>query len=107
MGLNVAEKNGDLETQKILKPWLVAYLLSLCISLVGGFVIGWWMYKYHPTNSELWMVPFGLILLVTPVFIWFSVIISDLFTSKNEDDKAYGKSQRVRPVDDSVCDPER
>ncbi|KAJ7951366.1 Group XV phospholipase [Quillaja saponaria] len=100
MGSNEAEKDKVCrEKQEIVKvkPWSMTYLLSMCISIVGGFVIGWWVYKYHSTNSELWMVPFGLLLLVTPVFIWFSVVISDLFTSKNEKDQANGTSHVVRP----------
>uniref|UniRef100_A0A5B7CAY8 Transmembrane protein n=1 Tax=Davidia involucrata TaxID=16924 RepID=A0A5B7CAY8_DAVIN len=64
------------------KKACIACLASFLISMVGGLVLGWWKFKYHPTNSQLWMVPFGLILFVTPVIVGLSVSVSHLRHSK-------------------------
>ena len=79
-------ENGDYEyykeNQGITKSYyLIIFISSLLISIIGGSMLGWWLHKYHPTNRQLWMVPFGLILLLTPVLVWLSLIISDLRSS--------------------------
>ena len=85
----------------------IVYSWSFMVSMIGGLAFTWWEFEYHPTNTQLWMVPFSLILLVTPLFVWFSIFVSDLCSSKMDDvPKA---SQPVRPPapDNSACDLER
>ncbi|KFK42503.1 hypothetical protein AALP_AA1G002000 [Arabis alpina] len=53
-------------------------LYSMIVSIFGGSFLSYWFYKYHPTNSNLWMVPIGLLSLVTPAFLSLSVLIFDL-----------------------------
>ncbi|GAV90789.1 hypothetical protein CFOL_v3_34193 [Cephalotus follicularis] len=88
------------EQENIGRTW-IACVWSFLVSMTGGLTLGWWEYKHHPTNSQLWMVPFSLILLVTPVIIWFSVFSSAICDSRG------GESQRVTSLNNSVCDPER
>ncbi|KAK4578106.1 hypothetical protein RGQ29_028301 [Quercus rubra] len=76
----------------------IVYSWSLMVSMIGGLTMGWWEYEYHPTNSQLWMVPFGLVLLITPLFAWFSIFVSDLCSSKVEDAPSTAASQPVRPL---------
>ncbi|KAH8517024.1 hypothetical protein H0E87_005108 [Populus deltoides] len=54
--------------------------------MAGGTLLLWWGYEYHPTNSQLWMVPLGLILLVTPVIAWVAAVVSTTCNCKVEDD---------------------
>ncbi|RDY01147.1 hypothetical protein CR513_15566, partial [Mucuna pruriens] len=94
MGTPKGVENGDYgyykENQGITKPYYVMiFISSLLLSITGGSMLGWWLHKYHPKNRQLWMVPFGLILLFTPVIVWFSLIISDLCIPKNEDEDVY------------------
>ncbi|XWS35943.1 hypothetical protein CRYUN_Cryun20dG0040000 [Craigia yunnanensis] len=84
------------ESKNILKTY-IACLCSFLVSLSGGLMLAWWEYEYHPTNSQLWMVPFGLILFATPLIIWFAIFVSEI-CSFTED---------VRPRDESVDDPEK
>ncbi|KAI4311423.1 hypothetical protein MLD38_036321 [Melastoma candidum] len=56
----------------------LAWLGVLSVSVIGGLMLGLWTSWYHPTNSQLWMVPFGLVLLVTPVLAWVSVVASEI-----------------------------
>ncbi|KAF7826238.1 putative ATP-synthase-associated protein [Senna tora] len=112
MGLNYEdEESGEenKEKQRILKqPRVVIFiffLVSMVLSITGGCVLGWWVYKYHAANRELWMVPFGLILLLTPIVVWFSLIVSDLSSashkSKEEDHQVMPRMNRlVYPIDD-------
>lgn len=53
--------------------WVVSMAVT---SMVGGVVFGWWEFRFHPTNRQLWMVPFGLILMTTPMFVIMSLLIS-------------------------------
>ncbi|KAG7994799.1 hypothetical protein I3843_01G076600 [Carya illinoinensis] len=103
MGSLKEERDGSFrdEQERVPKKRIV-YLWSLMVLVMGGLTLGWWEYEYHPTNSQLWMVPFGLILLVTPLFVWFSIFVSDA-CSLSEVDNIPMVSQAVRPVpDDSV-----
>ncbi|XVF33096.1 hypothetical protein REPUB_Repub17cG0138800 [Reevesia pubescens] len=84
------------EPKKIVSTY-IACLWSFLVSLTGGLMLAWWKYEYHPTNSQLWMVPFGLILFVTPLIIWFAIFVSDICCFTED----------VRPSDGSVCDPEK
>ena len=95
------------ENQGITKSYyLIIFISSLLISIIGGSMLGWWLHKYHPTNRQLWMVPFGLILLLTPVLVWLSLIISDLCISKKEEeDVLKTNQQRIHPLDESLCAP--
>lgn len=91
------EKEVDYEgTQKLAKTF-VALLWSFFISVGGGLTLVWWEFEYHPTNSQLWMVPFGLIMLVTPVIVCFSVFVSDICNSSS--------GQLSASLDDSVHHP--
>ncbi|CAN0889431.1 hypothetical protein LINGRAHAP2_LOCUS16090 [Linum grandiflorum] len=63
--------------------WYMGCGWAFIVSLVGGVVLGWWEFRYHRTNTQQWMVPFGLILFVTPLFVWLAVIVSDFL--KEED----------------------
>ncbi|MBA0617449.1 hypothetical protein Godav_026895 [Gossypium davidsonii] len=58
----------------------MACLWSFLVSLGGGLLLAWWEYQYHPTNRQLWMVPFGLILFFTPLIVWFAIFVSDIFS---------------------------
>ncbi|KAK7275422.1 hypothetical protein RIF29_16538 [Crotalaria pallida] len=87
---NGVVENGEYkESSKITKPYLMILVLCLLISIIGGSLLGWWIYKYHPTNNQLWMVPFGLILFLTPLIVWFSLFISDfcIIISKMEEEE--------------------
>ncbi|MBA0704340.1 hypothetical protein Golax_016605, partial [Gossypium laxum] len=64
------------ELKKINVDTCIACLWSFLVSLSGALMLGWWGYEYHPTNSQLWLVPFGLILFVTPLIIWFAIFVS-------------------------------
>ncbi|KAB2056506.1 hypothetical protein ERO13_A11G100000v2 [Gossypium hirsutum] len=58
----------------------MACLWSFLVSLGGGLLLAWWEYQYHPTNRQLWMVPFGLILFFTPLIVWFAIFVSDILS---------------------------
>jgi hypothetical protein len=66
MGTNEDNKKSKWITKL---PYLLILFTSLFISIVGGCVLGWWLHKYHPTNSQLWMVPFGFVLFLTPIIV--------------------------------------
>ncbi|KAE7999305.1 hypothetical protein FH972_003750 [Carpinus fangiana] len=97
------------ENQEIrLKTCIVYNSWSLMVSMIGGLTLGWWEYEYHSTNSQLWMVPFGLILLLTPLLVWFSVFVSDICSSEVVGARLPIASEPVRQPRDAVCDdPER
>ncbi|KAK4364183.1 hypothetical protein RND71_015541 [Anisodus tanguticus] len=59
---------------KIKKIWIVCLGL-FCITMGGGAILAWWSSKFHPSNKKLWMVPLGLIMLVTPIIICFAVLL--------------------------------
>lgn len=82
----------------------VACLCSFLVSMLGGLILVWWEFEYHPTNSQQWMVPFGLILFGTPVIVWFSVLLSDICNSGVHISTS---NPSVYAVDSSVDDPER
>ena len=67
----------------------VACFVSFLVSLAGGFALAWWRCEYEPQDRELWMVPFGLVLLVTPAIVWFSVVFS---TAANQRSPLQGES---------------
>ncbi|XWS31990.1 hypothetical protein CRYUN_Cryun23aG0122200 [Craigia yunnanensis] len=78
------------EPTKIVKTYIACLWLFL-VSLTGGLMLTWWEYKYHPTNRQLWMVPFGLILFTTPLIIWLAIFVSDICSFTDD----------VRPPDGS------
>lgn len=47
-------------------------------------MLSYWQLRYHRTNSQLWMVPLGLILLITPAIVWLSIFISHTLSSSSE-----------------------
>ncbi|KAK9279484.1 hypothetical protein L1049_013163 [Liquidambar formosana] len=84
----------------IIMKTCMACLCSFLVSIAGGLMLVWWEVEFHPTNTQLWMVPFGLIMFGTPVIVWFSIFLSDLC---NSDSDSPGLSRH----DNSVHDPER
>ncbi|KAI4369813.1 hypothetical protein MLD38_018217 [Melastoma candidum] len=56
----------------------LAWSWVLSVSMIGGMMLGLWASWYHPTNSRLWMVPFGLVLVMTPVLAWVSMAASEI-----------------------------
>ncbi|XVF72959.1 hypothetical protein PTKIN_Ptkin12aG0162200 [Pterospermum kingtungense] len=83
------------EQTKIGKPY-IACLWSFLVSLAGALLLAYWEYEYHPTNSQLWMVPFGLILFVTPLIIWFAIFVSDIFCFP--DDHVHDPEKMIKPT---------
>ncbi|KAF8111518.1 hypothetical protein N665_0074s0049 [Sinapis alba] len=76
--INTNMKKRDEKSWKEKKSWMVFLMYSMIVVTFGGLFLSYWVYKYHPTNSNLWMVPVGLIFLVTPAFLSISVLLSDL-----------------------------
>jgi len=103
-------ENGDYNESKriITKQYMMILVLSLLISMLGGSLLVWWHHKYHSTNRQLWMVPFGLIFFLTPLIICFSLFISHLFISKSDEEleDASNMSQLIQ-IDESICHPKR
>ncbi|THU56620.1 hypothetical protein C4D60_Mb11t19170 [Musa balbisiana] len=61
----------------------VALAANCCLLLVGvcgGALLAWWALSFHRSNEQLWMVPVGLVLLGTPVFVWLSIFASGVCT---------------------------
>lgn len=79
------EANQEYYPEKIMKKCVIC-LCSILVCMAGGTLLLWWGYEYHPTNSQLWMVPSGLILLVTPVIAWVAAVVSATCNCKVEDD---------------------
>ncbi|KAL2345942.1 hypothetical protein Fmac_007227 [Flemingia macrophylla] len=77
MGSNERGENGGYNKSRwrMTKPCLFIILVSLLLSMAGGSLLGWWLHKYHQTNSQLWMVPFGFLLFLTPLIISLSLIL--------------------------------
>lgn len=74
------------ESQRLTtKPYMMIFGFSLLVSIFGGFLLVWWLHKYHSKNKQLWMVPFSLIFFLTPLIIWFFLFISHLFISKSDE----------------------
>uniref|UniRef100_A0A2P2NGN5 Uncharacterized protein n=1 Tax=Rhizophora mucronata TaxID=61149 RepID=A0A2P2NGN5_RHIMU len=94
-----SEGNRD-QPKKIVKT-CIACLLSFAASLAGGLTLGRWNYEYHPTNRHQWMVPFGLLLLVTPILVWLAIFVSDTCSPA-----ADNVSRTSEPAADSVNDAE-
>ena len=46
------------------------------VGLAGAGVLVWWALAFHPAHQQLWMVPFGLVLLGTPLVAWLSLFAS-------------------------------
>jgi len=90
VGVNQHEK-----IPKIVKK-CVGCLGALLVSIVGGLILVIWQLKFHHTNTQLWMVPVGLIILITPVIVCVSSIVSDL-SSPNKDDDHGGVSSLNQP----------
>lgn len=59
------------------KTAVFAMMCLLTISIAGGGLLGWWAVAFHPYNKQLWMVPFSLIILGTPVIVWLVLFASD------------------------------
>jgi hypothetical protein len=74
-------------SEKKVKAYIIC-VWSFLVSMAGGLLLLWWDYEYHPTNSQLWLVPFGLILFVTPVIACFAVVVSEACNYKVDDDSS-------------------
>ncbi|ESW07300.1 hypothetical protein PHAVU_010G118200 [Phaseolus vulgaris] len=82
------------EKQGTTKPYyFMVFISSLLISIIGGSLLGWWLHKYHPTNRQLWMVPFGLIFLFTPAIVCLSLVLSGPSIPKNEEHDVLNMNQ--------------
>ncbi|KAH7519430.1 hypothetical protein FEM48_Zijuj08G0035200 [Ziziphus jujuba var. spinosa] len=103
-GINGDHRASSEETQKILMVF-VGWCGSFLVSLTGGLILAWWVYEFHPANRQLWMVPFGLVLFVTPLIVWLSVLISEICSWKNG--HVPSETQVVPSPDNSIPDPER
>lgn len=107
MGLLKEEGDDHKENQEMRLKTCIVNSWSLMVSMIGGLALGWWEYEYHSTNSQLWMVPFGLILLLTPLVVWSSIFVSDICSSEVVAALPMA-SQPVPPPRDSIFDdPER
>ncbi|PWA43680.1 hypothetical protein CTI12_AA025000 [Artemisia annua] len=74
--------NAEKQTRmKMIKVW-IACLGSFLLSMAGGLILLLWEIKYHPSNSQLWMVPCGLIMFVTPALACFAAFLSDTLTQR-------------------------
>ncbi|CAA0808856.1 Unknown protein [Striga hermonthica] len=69
--------------------WFVLFALSL----LGGLMLAWWLLNYHSTNDEQWMVPFGLILFLSPLFVLMALFVSNFCDSQPEN-PFHGDPQR-------------
>ncbi|CAL5383213.1 unnamed protein product [Camellia sinensis] len=92
--------------QKIVKG-CISCLAWFLMSMVGGLILVWWEVNYHPSNSQQWMVPIGLILMVTPVIVWFAAFVSETCSPRESYDGVSSLNQPVMSSDNSVHDPER
>ncbi|KAL3572177.1 hypothetical protein D5086_026081 [Populus alba] len=81
-------------SQKKVKAYIIC-VWSFLVSMAGGLLLLWWDFEYHPTNRQLWMVPFGLILFVTPVIACFAVVVSGACNYKVDDDNSQKTSGLV------------
>lgn len=88
MGTDKEEKHVENQEPKKIVRTCTACLWSFLVSITGGLMLCWWEYEHHPTNSQLWMVPFGLILFVTPVIAWFAVLVSETTGDNSEEGQA-------------------
>ncbi|GMH21768.1 hypothetical protein Nepgr_023610 [Nepenthes gracilis] len=86
MGKRKEEGRDGVNGEKLRWKTFAACFFSFLVSMAGGVILVYWELDYHPTNSELWMVPCGLIMFATPVIIWFSSVVSDLCRPKDDDD---------------------
>ncbi|KDP28429.1 hypothetical protein JCGZ_14200 [Jatropha curcas] len=92
----------DEAKKKTVKDY-VACLWSFLVSLTGGLILVYWEYKCRLTSCQLWMVPSGLILLVTPVVIWTALVFSEICNPTD----ASETNQPVVSKDDLVNDTQR
>ncbi|KAK4744666.1 hypothetical protein SAY87_010978 [Trapa incisa] len=65
--------------------WILSCVGSALVSAMGGLILGWWAWersRHHGQGHEMWMVPVGLILLITPILAFFSLILSQLLNTR-------------------------
>ncbi|KAK9122275.1 hypothetical protein Syun_019892 [Stephania yunnanensis] len=62
----------------------MACLSSIMMCITGGLLLALWAYQFSSSNSQLWMVPFGLILSVTPIVVWLSLFVSSECTVNHD-----------------------
>ncbi|XP_027162508.1 uncharacterized protein LOC113763025 [Coffea eugenioides] len=86
--------------RRVLGTW-ISCLASFSVSMLGGLMLTHWELRHHRTNSQLWMVPFGLILLVTPAIVWLSIFISHIFSS-NEGEEDHKDGGDLHPAVDTT-----
>ncbi|ERN08246.1 hypothetical protein AMTR_s00018p00243790 [Amborella trichopoda] len=56
---------------------VVAWTFLFVVFVIGGVVMAWWVIKCDPSESDLWMVPIGLVLLGTPTMLCVSFLGSE------------------------------
>uniref|UniRef100_A0A0E0LQK3 Uncharacterized protein n=1 Tax=Oryza punctata TaxID=4537 RepID=A0A0E0LQK3_ORYPU len=44
--------------------------------MAGASLLAWWAVAFQPSNSRLWMVPFGLVLACTPAIVYLALSFS-------------------------------
>lgn len=69
---------------KTMKRTMINCFGSFCLSMAGGLMLGSWELYNRPTNERQWMVPLGLILLVTPLIVWLSIFVSEICNYSTE-----------------------
>lgn len=60
---------------KIKKKYWIGCFGLFIVSMGGGVILAWWNSKFHSSNGQLWLVPLGLILLITPIIICFAILL--------------------------------
>ncbi|KAH7686754.1 hypothetical protein IHE45_04G124900 [Dioscorea alata] len=53
----------------------------LTMSVAGAGLLVWWALAFHPSNKQLWMVPSGLIIFATPIFVLLALFAPNICRS--------------------------
>ncbi|XP_062196501.1 uncharacterized protein LOC133899527 [Phragmites australis] len=59
---------------------LAAAVVDVCLfgaAMAGAALLTWWALAFHPSYSQLWMVPVGLVLACTPPVVCLALHFSD------------------------------
>lgn len=92
------EGEGEQKKQKNRKlkvVWVCVVLVLVSVS--GAFLMGWWAVRFHRTQKQQWMVPFGLVLMIAPIFVLISVFISSFCTSMDRTSSLVSSLDHDRP----------
>ncbi|CAK9319195.1 unnamed protein product [Citrullus colocynthis] len=94
----VMKGEGEQKKQKNRKlkvVWVCVVLVLVSVS--GAFLMGWWAVRFHRTQKQQWMVPFGLVLMIAPIFVLISVFISSFCTSMDRTSSLVSSLDHDRP----------